>query len=271
MATSVKMKHKQSGIIKNGYYGFSWTSFFFGGIPALLRGDIAYGLGVLVAGLLFGALTLGILWFVIGLIWAFIYNKNYTHRLIQSGYDFDDTAGHVADAKSVLGIGAALEKNVRASSEKKCPYCAEIIKAEAIVCRFCGRDVDGQVALEEQHIVLRDETNEKKQLINDKKKTLDFSTPDSCLSSLKKLEACAETIGYNDIELERAEIKSLADKLDKESRTFKDITYDTIGSMQEAMLSAKARDKKTKLTFAIVIAATLIFMALLGLLDKKWP
>ena len=107
MAVSVQMKHKQSGIMKNGYYGFSWTSFWFGGLPALFRGDVAHGLGILVVGMLAGAFSFGFLWFLVSLAWASIYNKNYTHRLLQAGYEFDDLPNHVADAKRALGIASA--------------------------------------------------------------------------------------------------------------------------------------------------------------------
>ena len=109
MATPVQMKHRQTGIVKTGYYGFSWTSFFFGGFPALFRGDVAYGLGIILAGAILGFPSLGLLWFVVSLAWGFIYNKNYTHRLLQSGFEFNDDPSRVAEARRALGIDVQAE------------------------------------------------------------------------------------------------------------------------------------------------------------------
>jgi hypothetical protein len=104
MATAVRLRQPQTGIVKTGYFGFSWTSFFFGGIPAMMRGDVALGVGLLIAGLVFGAFSAGLLWFVVGLIWAFIYNKRYTLYLLERGYVFEDEPSRVGEAKAKLGV-----------------------------------------------------------------------------------------------------------------------------------------------------------------------
>ena len=104
MAATIQLKHAQTGIVKNGFYGFSWTSLLFGGFPALFRGDMGYGLAILLGGCLFAAVSYGTLWFVVSLLWAAFYNKNFTHRQLQSGYQFHDSPERVVAAKRALGI-----------------------------------------------------------------------------------------------------------------------------------------------------------------------
>ncbi|SDH44159.1 MULTISPECIES: hypothetical protein [unclassified Duganella] len=104
MATRIALKHKDTGLVKDGFYGFSWTTFFFGFFPALFRGDFITFIGGFVISMIIAVVTMGIGAFFIGLIWAFMYNKYYTRRLLERGYVLAGSEGDNALAAAALGI-----------------------------------------------------------------------------------------------------------------------------------------------------------------------
>jgi hypothetical protein len=104
MATSIPMKHKDTGIIKVGYHGFSWTSLFFGFFPALFRADFLTFMGGFVVYVIVGIFTLGLGLFLVAPIWAFMYNKIYTRKLIEKGFVLIGSEGDNAVAAAALGV-----------------------------------------------------------------------------------------------------------------------------------------------------------------------
>lgn len=104
MATEVYLRSPTTGLTKKGFYGFSWTVFFFACIPMLLRGDLVaffsmLGLHILVAS--FAPIAGNAL---LNLILAFVYNRYYTRRLIEKGYAL---VSRDSAAEKALGITQA--------------------------------------------------------------------------------------------------------------------------------------------------------------------
>jgi len=93
---SVTLKSTHSGLTKNGYTGWCWTYFFFGFLVPIVRGEIGIGLMHLV----FSFFTAGIF----QLVMTFLYNKQYTSRLLESGWEFADNEENNHLAKKRLGI-----------------------------------------------------------------------------------------------------------------------------------------------------------------------
>jgi len=95
-AKRVMMKNKATGQIKSGFYGFSWTYLFFGFWVPLFRGE----LGVAALHLFFTIITAG-LW---QLVVSFLYNKQYSNRLIEKGFRFSDTLAINQRAAERIGV-----------------------------------------------------------------------------------------------------------------------------------------------------------------------
>jgi hypothetical protein len=96
MAKRVALIHPQTGLMKSGFYGFSWTFLFFGWFVPVFRGELLVAL----LHLAITVVTFG-LW---QLIIAFLYNKHYMTRMLEKGYVLNDTEAVNEAARQKLGI-----------------------------------------------------------------------------------------------------------------------------------------------------------------------
>ena len=92
----VLVKHGASGLVKKGYFGYSWTYLLFGWLVPVIRGEI--GVGVL--HLVLTAFTFGIFQIVM----PYLYNKQHMTRLLTSGWQLNDAPEINRAAQLKLGI-----------------------------------------------------------------------------------------------------------------------------------------------------------------------
>ena len=92
----IKVKHNESGIQKNCFVGYSWTYFLFGFFVPIFRGEISIG----VFHLIFSLVTFGIF----QLIMPFLYNKQYSIRLLNNSWSLNDSEDNNAVARQKIGI-----------------------------------------------------------------------------------------------------------------------------------------------------------------------
>ena len=93
----INLKHSNSGLNKPGYVGYCWTYFFFSFFVPIFRGEILIG----ILHLIFSVVTFGLFQLVI----PFLYNKQFTSRMLTSGWELSDTEENMQVARLRLGIG----------------------------------------------------------------------------------------------------------------------------------------------------------------------
>ena len=94
----IKVKHNESGIIKHCFVGYSWTYFLFGFFVPIFRGEISIG----VFHFILSIVTLGIF----QLIMPFLYNKQYSTRLLNNSWSLNDTEVNNEIARKKIGISS---------------------------------------------------------------------------------------------------------------------------------------------------------------------
>lgn len=92
---AVEINLQKGDMVKKGFLGFSWTTFFFGFFVPLFRGDWLW----LVIMIILGVVSCGIA----NIILAFLYNKFYTSKLLENVWEpADDFSRNMLISKGIL-------------------------------------------------------------------------------------------------------------------------------------------------------------------------
>ena len=95
----VRIVHADSGLVKTGYIGYSWTYLLFGWFVPFIRGELGIGLLHLLITLVSAGLS--------QLIFPFLYNRQYMNRMLTSGWRLDPSDENYELAKRRLNIRSA--------------------------------------------------------------------------------------------------------------------------------------------------------------------
>lgn len=96
MQKNVRLIHSNSGLVKDGYVGYSWTYLVFGWFVPMFRGELAIGVVHFVFTLISAGLS--------QLFFPFIYNRQYMTRMLTSGWQLDSSDSNYELAKRRLNI-----------------------------------------------------------------------------------------------------------------------------------------------------------------------
>jgi uncharacterized membrane protein len=93
---AITFENKNTGAIKVAPVGFSWTSFFFSGIPALMRGHIGMGVIQIILSMVSFSFS--------NIVFGFIYNKMYIKHMISEGAKMSSATLSDDALKAKLGL-----------------------------------------------------------------------------------------------------------------------------------------------------------------------
>ena len=94
---------EKNGVRKQCPVGFSWTTLFFGGFPALIRGHAIMGLVQIFLQVLTFSLS--------AVIFAFIYNKMYINWRLENGFQFVEVSGSKSKSMIEDSLGIRLSES----------------------------------------------------------------------------------------------------------------------------------------------------------------